>query len=87
MRIDRISGLLRRAAALAAEPDSSRGWDVVLITEYADSMAWAGREEIFQAIFASSEYTRVPTARPSSELREFEAGGVVLRHVASGPER
>ncbi len=64
--------------ALAAPPDSARGWDVLLMTEYADSTTWADREEIFASIFASPEYVRVPTARPSSELRAFVAGGVVM---------
>lgn len=63
--------------ALAAEPDSARGWDVLLMTEYADSTAWADREEIFQEIFASPEYVRVET-RPSSELREFASGSVTM---------
>ena len=73
--------------ALAAPPDSVRGWDVVLLTEYADSAAWADREEIFESIFGSAEYVRVPTALPSSELREFAAGGVVLEEVVSSSSR
>ena len=69
--------------ALAAQPDSSRGWDIILLTEYADSTAWSNREEIFTAIFESPEFVRVPMDRPSSELREFVAGGVTMRGVAS----
>ena len=69
--------------ALAAEPDSARGWDVILMTEYVDSTAWSNREEIFTAIFESPEFVRVPMDRPSSELREFVAGGVVMHGVAS----
>ena len=65
--------------ALVAPPDSARGWDVVLMTEYADSAAWADREAIFQEIFASPEYTRVPMELPSAEVRAFVAGGVVMR--------
>ena len=71
--------------ALVAPPDSARGWDVVLMTEYVDSTAWANREAIFDSIFASPEYVRVPTARPSSELREFAAGDVALRTLVAGP--
>ena len=73
--------------ALVAPPGSARGWDVVLMTEYVDSTAWANREAIFDSIFASPEYVRVPTARPSSELREFAASGVVLEALVSGPSR
>ena len=70
---------MRSYRALVAPPDSARGWDVLLMTEYADSAAWADREAIFQEIFASPEYTRVPMALPSAEVRAFAAGGVVMR--------
>lgn len=69
--------------ALAAEPDSARGWDVMLMTEYVDSTAWARREEIFRAIFELPEFVRVETAQPSSELRTFFNGNVVLKTVVS----
>jgi len=69
--------------SLIAQPDSMRGWDLILMTEYTDSARWAAREEIFSQIFESTDYARVPTSRPSSELREFVAGGVVLKDVAS----
>ncbi len=64
--------------AFSAEPDSSRGWDVVLMTEYADSISWEKREEIFQDIFNSDEFVAVEPAAPSAEMRAFFAGGVVL---------
>ena len=70
--------------ALVASPDSARGWDVLLMTEYADSTAWADREVIFQEIFASPEFVRVPTSMPSSELRSFAASGVVMLNFVSG---
>ena len=34
-------GIVLSYQALAAEPDSARGWDVLLMTEYADSTAWS----------------------------------------------
>jgi hypothetical protein len=54
------------------------------MTQYADSDRWDNREAIFEQIFASTEFQRVPTARPSSELREFVDGGVVLTTIVSG---
>ena len=84
-RIARERGAVLSYRALAAPPDSARGWDVLLMTEYADSAAWANREAIFEAIFASPEYVRVPLARPLSELREFAAGGVAMEAVVSAP--
>ena len=70
--------------ALAAPSDSSRGWDIILMTEYADSTAYAQREDIFRAIFDSPEFVRLEMDRPSSELREFVAGGVTMWGVKSG---
>jgi hypothetical protein len=79
----RQRGAVRSYRALAAAPDTSRGWDVLLITEYADSAAFAEREVTFSAIFADPRYVagRVLGA-PSAELREFVAGEVVMRSVA-----
>jgi hypothetical protein len=70
--------------ALVAEPDSLRNWDVLLMTEYSDSTAWNQREEIFASIFASPDYTAVPTSKPSSELRAFESTGIVMKTLAEG---
>ena len=86
-RIARERGAVLSYQAFAAQPDSLRGWDVLLMTEYADSSAWSQREAIFESIFASPEYVRVPTARPSSELREFLSGGVVMKALVSEPQR
>ena len=86
-RIARERGAVLSYRALVAPPDSVRGWDVLLMTEYADSSAWSQREAIFEAIFASPEYVRVPTARPSPELRAFVAGGVVMDALVSEPRR
>lgn len=77
-------GAVRSYRALAADPDEERGWDVILMTEYADSATWARREEIFQEIFATPEFVRVQPARPSTEVREFVASGVVMRGVIEG---
>ena len=82
--IARQRGAVLSYRAFVAAPDSARGWDVLLMTEYADSAAHANREEIFQEIFASPEFVRVEPARPSAEMREFLAGDVVLREFVSG---
>jgi hypothetical protein len=84
-RLAREQGAVLSYRALVAPPDSARGWDVVLMTEYADSTAWADREAIFQAIFASPEFVAVEPARPSVEMRTFAAGGVTLRPAVSEP--
>ena len=86
-RIARERGAVLSYRALVAPPDSLRGWDVLLMTEYADSSSWSQREAIFQDIFASPEYVRVPTARPSSELRAFASSGVVMEALVSEPPR
>ena len=86
-RIARERGAVLSYRALVARPDSLRGWDVLLMTEYADSSAWSQREAIFESIFASPEYVRVPAARPSSELREFASSGVVMEALVSEPRR
>ena len=86
-RLARERGAVLSYSALKTPPDSSRAWDVLLMTEYADSTAWSQREPIFREIFASPEYVRVPTARPSSELRAFFDSGVVMRGVISDGSR
>ena len=57
------------------------------MTEYADSTAFAQREAVFEAIFASPAYVRVPTARPSAELRAFAASDVTMRALVAEPPR
>ena len=86
-RIARERSAVLSYRALVARPDSLRGWDVLLMTEYADSSAWSQREAIFESIFSSPEYVRVPTAQPSSELREFASSGVVMEALVSEPRR
>ena len=86
-RLARERNFVLSYRALMAPPDSSRGWDLLLMTEYADSTAWANREAIFQEIFASPEYVRAPTERPSSEVRAFFSGAVVMRGVVSDGSR
>lgn len=88
-RLARASGTVRSYQAFSATPDSARGWDVMLLTEYADSRAFADRERVFQEIFALPEYLagRV-TGRPSAELRVIAASEVGLRVVTgSGAPR
>ena len=63
--------------ALLAKPDSALGWDLMLMTEYADSARWAQREDIFAAIFESEDFEPVDVGRPNSELREFAADAVL----------
>ncbi len=73
--------------ALVASPDSMQGWDVMLMTEYADSTAWAQREDIFASIFDSPEYTHEPMAHPSSEVRKILPGDAALRTLVAQPRR
>jgi hypothetical protein len=58
-RIASQRGAVLSYRAFVAMPDSVQEWDVVLMTEYADSTAWANREAIFDSIFASPGYVRV----------------------------
>lgn len=69
--------------ALTAAPDSSRGWDVMLMTEYVDSTAFHNRESIFQVVFQSPEFVAWQTPVPSSEMRSFTASEVTLENVVS----
>ncbi|MEQ9103173.1 MAG: hypothetical protein RIE53_00600 [Rhodothermales bacterium] len=69
--------------ALAAAPDSIRGWDVILMTEYVDSTAFQNRESIFQAVFDSPEFVAWQAPVPSAEMRSFTAGEVTLGNVVS----
>lgn len=84
-RVAHARGAVRSYRALVAPPDSARGWDVMLMTEYADSAAFRDREETFRAIFASPDFVMVPPARPSAEMRTFAAGEVQLTALTSGP--
>lgn len=78
-RIARQRGNILSYRALVAIQDSARSWDVLLMTEYADSTEWAQREPTFQAIFESDEFVRVEPAKPSAEMRLFFGGGAVMR--------
>ena len=84
-RIANTRGDVLSYRAFVAEPDSTRAWDVLLMTEYADSASYADKEAIFESIFASPEFVRVPTSSPSSELRVFLSGDVVVRPFVSEP--
>lgn len=83
--IARERGVIVAYRAFAAEPDSLGEWDVLLMTEYPDSAAWANREAAFQEIFASPEFVRTPIDTPSAELRTFVEGGGLMRAVVSSP--
>lgn len=85
--IARERGAVLSYRAFVAPPDTARGWDVLLMTEYADSAAYVNREETFQEIFASPEFVAVEPARPSAEMREFMSGDVVLREFVSSGGR
>ncbi|MFT5142484.1 MAG: hypothetical protein ACI80V_000769 [Rhodothermales bacterium] len=73
--------------ALITRPDSTREWDLILMTEYADSGRWDDREAIFNRIFESAEYQHIPTARPGSELREFIESGVAFTSILREEKR
>lgn len=83
----RERGVVLSYRAFAALPNDERGWDVLLMTEYADEASWERREEVFREVFASPEFVAMTTSRPSSELREFLAAGVVLRPVVTASRR
>ncbi len=72
-RFARARGAVLSYRALVAPVDSARGWDVLLITEYADSAAYARREAIFDSIFKSPEFVRVEPPRPNDAMRVFTA--------------
>lgn len=82
----RRQGVVRSYQALAAEPDPARGWDVLLITEYADSASFANREVVFREIFQTRAYLerRYTGPQPAGELRSFAATEVRLRSIAAG---
>jgi hypothetical protein len=84
-RVARTRGAVRSYRALVAAPDSARGWDVILMTEYADSAAFLRREAIFEEIFASPQYVRVEPARPSAQMRAFATTNVAMRMFVSEP--
>lgn len=80
-------GVVKSYHAFVAPQDSARGWDVLFITEYADSAAWYNREQLFEDIFASPEFVRVEPARPSSEMREFVTSEVLMRSFVAPPRK
>jgi hypothetical protein len=76
-------GHIQSYRALAAPPDSTRDWDVILMTEYVDSTAFRNRESIFQAVFQSPEFVAWQAPVPSAEMRSFAASEVTLGNVVS----
>ena len=79
-RIAKTRGSVHSYKALVAPQDSTRGWDVMLITAYTDSTAWANRESIFQSIFESEEFVFIEPASSSAEMRSFFDSDIALRH-------
>jgi hypothetical protein len=57
-RTARAAGHIMSYRVLAA-PDSTAGWDFVLLTEYADSGTYARREAVFQPILDAQGLTRI----------------------------
>lgn len=86
-KVANARGAVLAYRAFVAPPDSARGWDVLLMTEYADSASYLRREAIFESIFASPEYVRVEPARPSQAMRTFSATNVPMRIFVSQPPR
>ncbi|MEO0857629.1 MAG: hypothetical protein AAFY55_12365 [Bacteroidota bacterium] len=58
-------GLARSFRVLTLSPDSTRGWDVMLMTEYINDEAFARREDVFQEV----------RARPGYELKRVDGLG------------
>ena len=83
-RLAREKSAVRSYRALASVPDTTRGWDVVLLTEYTDSAACARREATFAAIFKDLRYVAgaYTSPRSTAQLRTFAAGDVRLSAVA-----
>ncbi len=82
-KIARARGAVLSYRALVAPVDSTRNWDVLLITEYADSAAYERREETFDSIFKSPEFVRVEPPRPNEAMRVFTALVPMRSFVAS----
>ncbi len=82
-RIAKARGSVLSYRAFAATKDSTRGWDVMLMTEYSDSTAWSNREPIFQAIFESEEFVFVEPGSPSAEMRTFFVSDVAMQHFVN----
>ncbi len=85
-RIATERGVIRSYRALAGTPGSALGWDVLLMTEYADSASFANREAIFAEIFAMPRYVagRYNSATPSAELRTIVTSTIPMSLVIEG---
>ncbi len=68
-------GQIRSYRALVA-PDTTPGWQVILLTEYPDSAAYARREEIFRPILDAQGRTLID-GRGTRELTERVVNRVV----------
>ena len=82
-RIAKARGSVLSYRAFAAAKDSTRGWDVMLMTEYSDSTAWSNREPIFEAIFESEEFVFVEPGSPSAAMRTFFVSDVAMQHFVN----
>jgi len=77
-RLAQAQGAVLSYKAFVRQADSG-AWDVMLMTKYRDSTAFANREATFQAIFASPEFTAVPSALPRDAMRRFFASELTLQ--------
>lgn len=82
-RIAKARGSVLSYRAFAATKDSTRGWNVMLMTEYSDSIAWRNREPIFQAIFESEEFVFTEPGSPAAEMRTFFVSDVAMQHFVN----
>ncbi|MEM8598904.1 MAG: hypothetical protein AAGF99_03190 [Bacteroidota bacterium] len=60
-----VEGIARSFRVLTLPPDSARGWDVMLMTEYLDDDAFDRREDVFQEV----------SVRPGYELKRVDGLG------------
>ncbi|GAB5520074.1 MAG: hypothetical protein RhofKO_23250 [Rhodothermales bacterium] len=82
-RLVQAQGEVLSYQAFVLRTDSSAAWDVMLMTEYRDSSAFANREATFQAVFNSPEFVAVPAELPRNEMRTFFASELTLHAFVS----
>ncbi|MDX1421093.1 MAG: hypothetical protein R3181_14095 [Rubricoccaceae bacterium] len=76
-----------RSFRILARPDTAEApWDVMMITEYADSAAYADREAYFTAMFARPDWeTRLVDGKSARAFADLVGDETVLRSVAALP--
>ena len=72
---------------ILARPDTAEAtWDVMMLTEYADSTAYAGREAYFTAMFDRPDWeTRLVEGKSARDMADLVGEDAVLRSVAAHP--